>query len=137
MPQIDVILKYASRAAALADLVAQTNIDNQNVRDFLSDRAIPNLQVWRASQDVAGTDADGNPTVTHNYLSGFFVLISLPRVVPALRDDAAVQVVIDRDKANAREAGAILKSTVGAAVLQDLRFSPVFAGADYPFGAWT
>ncbi len=133
--QIDVVLKFADVATAKADAVVLSHYDA--VQDaFAGDRVIPNVKVWRTSQDVAGTDAQGNPTVTHTYLPGFFVLISLPRVVPELRDHAAVQVVIDRDKANARQAGMILRKTVTNAVMQDLRWSPVFAGSDYPWGAW-
>lgn len=127
MSQYDVVLKYASRAAAIADLAEHTGVDDQSVREFFGDRAIPNVKLWRASQDVGDV---------HTYLVGYFVLISLPRLVPALRDNAAVQLVIDRDKANARQAGAIIRSTVGQAVLQDIRMSPVFAGSDFPFGAW-
>lgn len=126
--QIDVVLKFASLAAAKADPVVQQHYDA--LQDlFASDRVIPNVKVWRASQDVGST---------HNYLAGWYMLVSLEsgRVPNALRDHAAVQVVINRDKANARQPGAIIRSTVGAAVLQDLRFEPVFAGSDYPWNNW-
>ena len=133
--QIDVILKFADMATAKADFVVASHYDA--VQDaFAGDRVIPNVKVWRASQDVGGTDGQGNPTVTHTFLPGYFVLISLPRVVPALRDHAAVQIVINRDKANARQAGMTLRKTVSDVVMQDLRFSPVFAGFDPPWGAW-
>ncbi len=126
--QIDVVLKFASLAAAKADPVIQQHRDT--VEDlFAEDRVIPNMQVWRASQDVNGV---------HTPLSGWFLLISLEsgRIPNALRDHASVQVVINRDKANARQAGAIIRSTVSQALLQDLRFQPVFAGSDYPWGNW-
>lgn len=135
--QIDVVLKFASLAAAKADPVVQQHRDA--IADlFAGDRVIPNLKVWRASQDVAGADAEGNPTVTHNYLAGWYMLVSLEsgRVPNALRDHAAVQVAINRDKASARQVGAIIRSTVGAVVLQDIRFEPVFSGSDPPWGAW-
>lgn len=135
--QIDVILRFASLAAAKADPVVQQHRDA--LADlFADDRVIPNLKVWRASQDTTGTDPEGNPTVTHNYLAGWYMLVSLEsgRIPNALRDHAAVQVAINRDKANNRQTGAVIRSTVGAAVLQDLRFEPVFAGSDLPFGSW-
>lgn len=125
---IDVVLKFTSLAAAKADPVVQQHYDA--IEDlFALDRVIPNVKVWRASQDVGGV---------HTYLSGWYALISLEsgRIPNSLRDHEAVQVVIDRDKANARQPGAIIRSTVGAAVLQDIRFQPVFAGSDYPWGAW-
>jgi hypothetical protein len=61
-------------------------------------------------------------------------MISLDHVVPALLNHAAVQLVVDRDMMNARQPGAVLKSTVGNVVLQDLRFGPVFAGMNPPWG---
>jgi hypothetical protein len=125
--QYDAVLKYVSLAAALADPVVQQHYSLLNSAWF-QDHVIPDIKVWRASQD--------NPDGTHNYLAGYFVLVSLPRLVVALRDDAAVQVVINRDLANAGMAGAIVRSTVGAVVLQDLRFEPVFAGSNYPWGQW-
>lgn len=129
MPQIDVILRFASLAAAKADASVRQHYDA--IEDlFAGDRVIPNIKVWRASQDVAGTDGEGNPTVTHTYLTGWFVLVSLPRLVPALRDHAAVQVVING------ETNEIIRKTVTNAVMQDLRFEPVFAGRDYPWGNW-
>jgi hypothetical protein len=70
----------------------------------------------------------------HHPLAGYFVMISLDHVVPALLNHAAVQLVVDRDMMNARQPGAVLKSTVGNVVLQDLRFSPVFAGMNPPWG---
>jgi hypothetical protein len=125
--QYDAVLKYATRADALADPNVQQHMDALRTL-FAGDRVIPDIKVWRASQD--------NPDGTHNYLAGYFVLISLPRLVVALRDDTAVQVVIDRDLANQGLPGAIVRSTVGAVVLQDIRFEPVFAGSSYPWGQW-
>jgi len=40
------------------------------------------------------------------------------------------------NRANARQPGAVIRSTVGAAVLQDLRWEPVFAGSQYDWGNW-
>jgi len=126
--QIDVVLKFASRAAARSDPIVSQHYDVMQDL-FAQDRVIPDLKVWRMSQDVNGA---------HTMLPGWFLLVSLQsgRVPDALRDHPAVQIVINRDKANARQAGAIIRSTVSAALLQDLRFEPMFAGSDYPWGAW-
>lgn len=128
MAQYDCVLKFASRAAAKADAVAmmQTVLDDQGVRQWLFSNCVE-VDVWRNSQDVG--DA-------HTLLSGFFVLISLPQVVPALRDHAAVQLVVDRDKMNARQAGAVLATGLSNAILQDIRISPIFAGMNPPWGAF-
>ena len=135
MPQIDVVLKFASLSAAKADPVVQKYRDE--IEDlWAGDSVIPNIKVWRVSQDIHGTDSEGNPTVTHTYQSGWFVLVSLPRIVNALRDHAAVQFAVDREKMNAREAGMVLRKTVSDAVLNDFRFEPVFAGMNPPWGAW-
>lgn len=125
MPQIDVILRFTSRAAAKDDPAVRAYLRRNEADtddDFAPDAIIPNVKVWRASQDVNGV---------HNYLAGFFVLVSLPRIVPALRDHDAVQVVINADT------NAVLRKTVSNAVMQDLRFEPVFAGSNYPFGNWS
>lgn len=128
MAQIDYFLKFASRAAAMADVVAtmQTGLDDQGVKQWLASNCVE-VDVWRDSQDVAGV---------HSYMSGFFVLISLDRVMVALRDHAAVQLVVDRDKMNARQPGFVLASGVSNAILQDIRISPVFAGMNPPWGAF-
>lgn len=127
MPQYDAVLRFASLAAAKADPVVQQYYDAIMDR-YRDDLVIPNLQVWRVSQDVGDV---------HTYDTGFCVLISAPRVIAAVRDHSALRFAVDRDKANARQAGAVLRLTVSNAVLQDTRFSPVFAGCDYPWGAWT
>jgi hypothetical protein len=124
---IDYFVKYASLAAAKADPLVQAHMD-QLQTIFDESRVLINPVVWRASQDVNGV---------HTPLTGFYLVISLPNLVPALRDAASVQVVIDREKANARQPGAVIKSNLTTAVLQDIRFEPVFAGCDYPFGGWS
>ena len=133
--QIDVVLKFADRPTAIADATAvldtYVDADGDGLRHFLPNHVIENVKVWRASQDVGGV---------HTYLAGWFCLISLPSEQAAklapLQNHPAVTVVINRDKANAGQVGAIIRSTVSNAILQDLRMSPVFAGSDYPWGAW-
>lgn len=126
---IDVLLKFASEAAARAVLTAHARAST-----WLDDHVIPDVRVWLNSQDVTGTDADGNPTVTHAPLSGFYLFVSLTSVPPALLNHPQVQLAFDRDRMSARQPGAVLASNVSAATLQDVRFAPVFAGADVPFG---
>jgi hypothetical protein len=124
---IDALVKFADLATAQADPVVQQHMDALHTL-FRADYVLADVKVWRASQDV------GN---VHTFLTGWFVLISLPSLTPAaiaLRDHAALQVCIDADKAKLRQAGMVLKSNVGG-ILQDVRMGPIFAGRDYPFGA--
>jgi hypothetical protein len=129
MPQIDVMLKFATRAAALADpVVAQyLSKDDQGQDQFQTNDVLPNMRLWRASQDINGV---------HTYLTGYYILVSLPQTIPSLRDHSAIQVAADRDKMNARQAGMILRTAIPMGTLQDIRFEPVFAGMDPPWGAW-
>lgn len=132
----DYYLKFADEATAKTTLAAYLTPDGDWPGNVLRTGGPggADLKFWRASQDVAGTDADGNPTVTHSYLPGFFILYSDMRLIPALRDAAFVQVVLDRDKAIKRQAGGVIKSTVPIALLKDLRWSPVWAGDSPPWG---
>lgn len=128
---IDYFFKFNTEAAAIAD-AAGSQFYNANT-GWNSDRVAPGLLVWRASQDVNGTDAQGNPTVTHTPLAGWFGCISLDHVNNTLLNHANLQLAIDRDLSAAGQV-AILKSNLTTAVLQDIRFSPLFAGSNYPFG---
>lgn len=119
--QIDYFLKFTNETQALAALTAFNGLTAWPL-----DYAFPDLKFWRNSLD----NGDGS----HNYLTGYYVMISLPRVNPTLRDHPAVQIVIDREATRARLPGAVIRSTVTNVILQDLRFSPVPAGSDYPFG---
>lgn len=116
--QFDYVLGFADFATAKADAVAAGGF-NVDVQDWASDHAMP-VTVTRIST--------GNP------IAGYFVLISMDRRVPALLNHAALRVAIDRIKCNARQAGCIMRSTVGAAVLQDLMISPVYMGSDFLWG---
>lgn len=119
---IDYFLKFADEATAKAALAQHLDAAGNWGASYV----IGGITVWRNSQDVG---------ITHTPLAGFFMLVSLPTIVPALRDAAAVQVVIDRDMAKARQVGAVIKSNLSAPLLQDIRIAPVFAGTDLPYGA--
>lgn len=125
MSQIDAILHFADRATAMADavVISQTYLDGQSVRQWLGQNVVE-CQIWRNSLDTL--DGNGNPV--HHPLAGFFVLISLPNVIPALFNHSAVQGVFDRDLINAGDVTGILKSPFTNAVLRDFRVSPLFAG---------
>jgi hypothetical protein len=135
---IDYFLKYADEATAKTALAQFLITDRDGVAQWPTDLCIPDVKIWRASQDVTtnvtGLGGETMPVVTHAYLPGFFILVSLDRIRPALVNLPAVQAVLDREKAVARQAGAVIKSNLSNAVLQDIRISPVFAGSDIPYG---
>lgn len=136
MPQIDAILKFTDLATALVDPIVQQHVstDAQGNPIFAGDHVIPDLKVWRNSQDttqtVTGPGGQQYQQTVHNYLTGYYALISMPRVVLSLRDHSALQVVITRDN------NTVLKRNVTFALLNDLRFEPIYAGCNYPWGAW-
>jgi hypothetical protein len=125
--QIDYYLKFSDEATALAQLQLFINSTS-----WPTDYCIPNIQIWRNSQDIV----DGQGNVTHAYLTGFFVLCSFKQNINALTNLAPVQVVIDRDKAKARLVGGVIKSNLSNPILQDIRISPIFSGTDLPYGSF-
>lgn len=124
MAMYDYFLKFSDETTAKTALAQYLNPDG----NWPASYCIPGVQVWRVSNDVV----DGQGNVTHTYLPGFFIQVSLPVLVPALRDAAPVQVVINRDLGRTR--AAVIKSNVPLAVLNDMLWQPVFVGADNPFG---
>ncbi len=139
---IDFFFKFTDEATAISDAAGTvyytaTATVNGNLRpgSWNPDRVAPGITVWRASQDTIGTTSIGTTIVTtiiHTPLAGWYGIISVPQVLPGLVNHSALQIGIDRDLA-AAGATAIIKCNV-TAVLQDLRFAPVFMGSAYPFG---
>lgn len=123
MPQIDILLKFASIEAAKADSVIKTYLRRNEAGgdDFAPDAIIPDTKVWKVSQDK---------NRIHNYLPGYFLTISLFNVLVELQNHKAVQIVINVDE------NKILYKTISDAIIQDLRFEPIFSGRDYPWGNW-
>lgn len=126
---IDAVLSFPSAAAARNDPVLAAHLTT--LQSWVGSYVLPGIRLWRNSQDVAGTDADGNPKITHTYLPGWSILISRPNVVGALRNHANLQFMVDSD------AGTVIRATINQTVMQDIRMEPIFAGRNYPWGAWT
>lgn len=125
--QYDYILQFPNAAAALAD--AQGAAQEYSAVDaaWFADHAMI-IRAWRNSQNPNGIDVDGN------YLAGFYVLISFPRLVARLNTDAATVLVLNRDKCNAGLRGCVVGTTLSGTILQDVRVAPVYSGSLYPFG---
>jgi len=131
---IDYFFQFSNEAAAISDasgtLYYKSAIAGAPAH-WNYDNVIPGIQVWRPSQDTV----DGNGNVTHTFLTGWYGVISLNHVDNTLLNHAKLQVAIDRDKANAGVAGMVLKNNLTPSTLiNDLMFSPVFDGANYPWG---
>lgn len=131
---IDAILNFASQQAAKNDPVLAAHMSQ--LQAWRGSYVLPDLQTWRPSQDVSGTDPDGNPTITHLYRTGWSLMISLTNTAPALFNHPNLIVMIDRDKVIANQTGMIIKANITNSIMQDTRWSPVFMGVGYPWGNW-
>ena len=127
------LFRWNTRAAAIADaqMLGGKHYDSAaEVRDWLRDHVTLVDRVWRASQD--STDAEGN--VVHSYLPGYYAIVMLQKRVQELDDLSGLQFVINVDKMNAGLPNFIVKSSLSAAVLKDIRFEPIVSGWKIPWG---
>lgn len=133
---IDALLNFPSAAAAKADPALSVHMDQ--LQSWRGSYVLPDVKVWRPSQDHSiGNDLDtGQPMMVHTYRVGWNIIISLPRVVPALQNHPNLIVMIVRDAVIANSIGMIVKANISQAIMQDTRWEPVFAGCEYPWGAW-
>lgn len=102
---IDYLLKYQDATAALAGVGQYYNH--------------PDLSIV-VSVSVSGS-----------VLTGYFILISLPIILPSLVTNPATQIVIDRCKAGIGAPDSVVKSLLPMAAIGALSITPVFAGSDY------
>ena len=89
---IDAFCKWQTEADAKADAVMLANQFGISFNNWRTDHVLPNVKVWRPSQDT-GTP----PNMVHNYLAGWFAIVSIRNQVPELMSLAATQFVLDRD----------------------------------------
>lgn len=135
--QLDFLFSCASEAACIADPVLgafHSPASTDGPGGWRGDVVIPNIQVWDSRQDVGGTDPDGNPTVTHTYLSGFWMVVSSNGPNTLLSGDGNLVLLADRDAAN-KGLPFVLSSVQPDDQLAFFMLSPLFAGSNYPFGA--
>ena len=126
--QIDYVLRFNTEKEAKAELVEA--FGREATRDLLSDRAWK-INVWRSSQDTVTPGPEGD-IVRHNFLAGYYFIVSFPRTIDRLVNHDNVVLVLNRNKCEAKSVGCVVRSTVSPAVLRDIRFSPV--PGDIPFG---
>ena len=122
---IDYFFKWADEATAKADavmLAGYLNTDAQSLKQWARDRVLPNVQVWRPSQDVGGV---------HTFLTGWFAIIGVNRQVTVLLNATALQFALNRDGPPY-----IVRNNIGG-IITDVAVSPVFLGSHYPVGGFT
>lgn len=125
---IDYFFRWTDQDDAKQDalmLADYLNVQPGNLRDWAQDKVLPNVQVWRPSQD---TTVDGN--VVHNFLVGWFAIVALNRQAPVLLNSSALQFALDREARNAGQPF-VVRNNIGT-VINDVKVSPVFAGSNYP-----
>lgn len=103
---------------------------------WMQDHVIPGMQCWRPSQD---TTSGSPPVTTHNFLTGFYVLVSVDNgtatPIPILANAGSLKFILNR---TAREAGMpfVVKNNIGA-VLADLGCQPMYQSPNpYPVGGF-
>lgn len=136
---IDHLLAFADQPTAQADPVVGVYWippSTQSPGSWRGDVCIPSVLVWAPSQDVTTADpTTGTAIVTHTpYDAQWRIVIALPQQDAGLSASAACELVADRDAASAGRPF-ILQSNLPDAALAVLMIQPVFAGANYPFGA--
>lgn len=122
---IDYFFRWTNEAEARADALALAEFlssDSGAGRSWLRDHVLPNVQVWRPSQDVGGI---------HTYLTGWSAIVALNQPRDVLLNASALAFALNRDGPPY-----ILKNNIGA-IISDVACSPIFAGSHYPIGGYS
>ena len=124
MTQIDYFAKWNSETEAKQDAYRLRQYFGSDggtiVKDWYLHQFSPNVQVWRPSQD----NTDG----THNYLTGWFGILSLDHIESVIINDNSLAFALNRDGPPY-----VVKNNIGA-IINDVAVSPIFAGSHYPLG---
>jgi hypothetical protein len=125
---IDYFAKWTSEAAAKQDAYRLRQYFGTDggtiVKDWYLNQFLPNVQVWRPSQDFR--DTAGN--LEHVYLIGWFGILALDYVEPVIINDNSLAFALNRDGPPY-----VIKNNIGS-VITDVAVAPIFAGSHYPLG---
>ena len=128
MTQYDFFAKWNSEAEAKQDAYRLRQYFGTDggtiVKDWYLHQFLPDVKVWRPSQDVHNPDG----TVTHIYLTGWFGILSLDHIENVIINDNSLAFALNRDGPPY-----VIKNNIGA-VINDVAVSPIFAGSHYPLG---
>lgn len=110
---------------------------------WMQDHVIPGMQCWRPSQD---TTSGSPPVTTHNFLAGYYVLVSVDNgtatPIPILANAASLKFILNRTARETIDAGHpngypfVVSNKIGA-VLADLGCQPMYQSPNpYPVGGF-
>lgn len=142
---IDYAFRFATEAAAITaascakDLGAFIQINpNSTATQWVWDTSyvLPNMKAWRISQDTSGIvpgstiifPPNGIPTTIHNYLTGWFAIVSKPSILAAYLNSTGLQFALNRDGPPW-----VVQNNIGG-IITDIGCEPLFAGSPYPMG---
>lgn len=116
---IDYLEKFASEDDAKADPVVGAYFVNGAWRDTV---CVPGVKVWDSRLDVAGTDADGNPIITHQFMPYWYVMIASDVPNDTLLNAASCALAVDWSGPT------VLKSDIPINQIAFYQVSPVIEG---------
>lgn len=122
---IDYFFRWANETEARIDALALAeflSLDLGFGRHWLQGHVLPNIQVWRPSQDVGGI---------HSYLTGWFAVVATAQPRDLLLNASALAFALNRNGPPY-----VLKNNIGA-IITDVACSPIFAGSHYPIGGYS
>ncbi len=127
---IDYFFKFNTQADAKASallLAEKHGIEiSPGVIEWARDHVLPDVRVWRPSQDTVVDDH-----TVHQYLTGWYAIVSLDEQRQTLLNAAALAFAMNRDGPPY-----VIKNNVGA-VITDVACEPIFAGSHYPIGGYS
>lgn len=141
---IDHLLTFADEPTAQADLTVgryfmPTSADGPG--GWRGDVCIPGVSVYTVTGTTTVTDPTTGQTFqqeTRQAFPGWFIVISLPALDPALRDLPANACALIADRGAAALGNTFMlftASNISPAELAAAHVEPTFAGSNYPFGA--
>lgn len=127
---IDYFFRWGTSSEALADAFSAAQHFGLQTSSgawmWASDYVLPNVKAWRPSQDITSSGV-----VTHNYLTGWFAIVSLDQQVGVLLNSSRLAFCLDRDGPPY-----LIKNNIGA-IISDVACEPIFAGSHYPIGGYS
>lgn len=134
---IDYFFRWATSSDARADAFAAAQHfgiqSSSGAWLWAQDHVLPNVQAWRPSQDTITVSSFSSvgTVVTHNYLTGWFAIVSLNRTVAVLINSSELAFALDRDGPPY-----VVRNNIGT-IISDVACAPIFAGSHYPIGGYS
>lgn len=130
MTQIDYFCRWSDEQSAKQDAMRLRQYFGTDggtiVKDWYLHQFLPNVKVWRPSQDTF--DNSSPPQVIHNYLAGWFGILSLDHIEDVIINDNSLAFALDRNGPPY-----VIKNNIGN-IITDIAVSPIFLGSHYPLG---